>query len=104
MPQAHFSPAGSTFSVAARSQVHSPAALARHEHRAPATVFSVEALLQLQARADCLPQEQVACWAQTQASDLPQQVVGLTILTVWWCRVVVWEVGVAFDSMMRRLK
>lgn len=102
--------------------MHSPAALApevdvsdgrvkwgmgkniRHEHRAPATVFSVEALLQLQARADCLPQEQVACWAQTQASDLPQQVVGLTILTVWWCRVVVWEVGVAFDSMMRRLK
>jgi hypothetical protein len=46
------------------------------------TVFSAEALLQLQARADCLPQEQVASWAQAQESDLPQQVVGLTMLAV----------------------
>jgi hypothetical protein len=43
-------------------------------------VFSVVAFSQVQARADCLPQEQVACWAQTQASALPQQVVGLTIV------------------------
>ena len=57
----------------------------RHEHLAPATVFSVVAFSQVQARADCLPQEQVACWAQTQASALPQQVVGLTIvkLVLW---------------------
>lgn len=48
------------------------------------TVFSEEALLQLQERADCLPQEQVACWAQMQASDLPQQVVGLTMFAVMW--------------------
>jgi hypothetical protein len=56
----------------------------RHEHLAPTTVFSVVALSQVQARADCFPQEHVACWAQTQASALPQQDVGLTILRVCW--------------------
>ena len=29
----------------------------RHEHRAPATVFSVEAFSQVQLRADCFPHE-----------------------------------------------
>lgn len=49
------------FSLAARSQVHSPAGRARHEQRGPDTVFSVEALAQLQLRAEFWPQEQVAC-------------------------------------------
>ena len=62
-PQAHSSPAGFLFSVAARSHVHSPAGRARHEQRAPVTVFSVAALSQEQLRADRLPHEQVACWA-----------------------------------------
>jgi hypothetical protein len=34
----------------------------------------------VQFSADCLPQEQVAFWAQTHESLRPQQVVGLTIL------------------------
>jgi len=42
-------------------------------------LFSVALRSQVQCRADCLPQEQVAFWAQTQASARPQQVVGLTI-------------------------
>lgn len=62
-PQAHVEPLGVTFSVAALLHVHSPAGRARHEHRGPWTLFSVVDLAQLQLRADCLPQEQVACWA-----------------------------------------
>jgi hypothetical protein len=60
-PHAHFSPETVAFSVVARSQVHSPAGLARHEQRGPLSLFSSEALAQLQLRADCLPHEQVAC-------------------------------------------
>lgn len=52
------------FSEAARSQVQSPAGLALQEHRGPATLFSDVALSQVQWRADCLPQEQVAFWAE----------------------------------------
>lgn len=43
--------------------MHSPAGLARHEQRGPSTAFSLAALSQLQCRADCLPHEQVACFA-----------------------------------------
>lgn len=79
----------------------------RHEQRAPETVFSEEALSQVQARADFSPQEQVA-WAalrkfvslmvqwlnfgkriqmgsyhaQPCSPFLPQQVVGTGILMV----------------------
>lgn len=56
-------PVGFWFSVLARSQVHWPAGRARHEQRAPWTVFSVPAFSQVQWRALCLPQEQVACLA-----------------------------------------
>lgn len=63
-PQEQVSPDGLVFSVAARSQVHSPTGRALHEQRGPATAFSEAALLQVQWRADCLPQEQVACWAE----------------------------------------
>lgn len=71
----------------------------RHEHRAPATVFSVFAFSQVQLRADCLPQEHLASAAQTQASpERPQQVLG-TVMVIWeglvvealldcWCMVV----------------
>ena len=53
----------------------------RQEQRAPATVFSVFAFSQLHLRADCLPQEHFACWAQTQAwPERPQQVVGTVIV------------------------
>lgn len=62
-PQAQVAPDRDAFSVAALSQVHPPAGLARHEHRAPTTTFSEDALSQLQLRADCLPHEHVACWA-----------------------------------------
>lgn len=112
IPHAHVVPAGLTFSLDARSQVHWPAGLApggerqhrsdrncnpsvvsrggeagdlRHEHRAPVRVFSVVFLSQVQFMADCLPQEQVALEAQTQLSDRPQQVVGLTILDGFGC-------------------
>ncbi|BCR99059.1 uncharacterized protein AKAW2_40742A [Aspergillus luchuensis] len=54
------------------------------EHRAPLTVFSVEALLQVQWRAFCLPQEHLAWAAQTQlpSPEVLQQVEeGWTILT-----------------------
>jgi len=54
----------------------------RQEHRGPDRVFSVSFFSQVQFMADFWPQEQVACWAQTQLSSLPQQVVGLTIVTV----------------------
>ena len=47
-PQAQAEPFGVLFSVAARSHVHSPAALRRHEHLGPVTVFSVAAFSQLQ--------------------------------------------------------
>lgn len=48
-----------------------------HEHLAPTSLFSVEALSQLQCRADCLPQEQVASLAQMQPPSRPQQVDGM---------------------------
>lgn len=48
-----------------------------HEHLAPASLFSVEALSHVQCRADCLPQEQVASLAQTQPPSRPQQVEGI---------------------------
>lgn len=49
IPQAQVFPLGLEFSSPARSQVHSPAARRRHEHRGPLTVFSVAALEQLHA-------------------------------------------------------
>ena len=58
-------PAAFEFSVAARSQVHSPAGRAWHEQRAPEVLFSVEALSQVHWSADFLPHEQVACLATT---------------------------------------
>lgn len=64
VPQAQALPAGFWFSVEARSQVHCPAGRARHEQRGPSTAFSEVALSQVQCRADCLPQEQVACLAE----------------------------------------
>jgi len=67
-------PAGFWFSVLARSQVHWPAGRARQEQRAPSTAFSEDDLSHVQCRADCLPQEQVACLAQTHSALLPQQV------------------------------
>ena len=51
------------FSVAARSQVHSPAGRASHEQRGPEVLFSVAALSQVHWPADFLPHEQVACLA-----------------------------------------
>lgn len=47
------------------------------EHRAPTTVFSVEALEQLQCIAACFPQEHLASAAQTQPPSRPQQVAGM---------------------------
>lgn len=48
------------------------------EHLAPTTLFSTSAFSQLQFRADCLPQEQVASAAQAQVPELrPQQVDGM---------------------------
>ena len=53
----------------------------RQEQRAPVTTFSVFAFSQLHLRADCLPQEHLACWAQTQAwPERPQQVVGTVMM------------------------
>ena len=43
-------------------------------------LFSVAFFSQLQFMALCLPQEQVAFWAQMHSSLRPQQVVGLTIV------------------------
>lgn len=52
-----------------------------HEHLGPATVFSVEALSQVQCSADCFPHEHLACEAQTQSPpERPQQVVGTAIV------------------------
>jgi hypothetical protein len=87
-PQEQRSPAGTTFSTLARSQVQAPAGLApiihqhlslahcrrpgevgeeakedngiRHEQRGTVTAFSVTALAQLQCRADFSPQEHLA--------------------------------------------
>jgi len=75
-PQAQDSPLTGLFSEAALSQLHSPAGRARHEQRAPVISFSVVAFSQLQLSAGCLPQEQVACLAQTHSppSFLPQHV------------------------------
>ncbi len=63
-PQSHESPHDFLFSVSARAQLHWPAGRDWHEQRAPSTEFSVLAFSQLHWRADCLPQEQVACWAE----------------------------------------
>jgi hypothetical protein len=84
LPHGQAAPVTGWFSVAERSQVHSPAGRALQEHRAPLTVFSVEALLQVQWRAFCLPQEHLAWAAQTQlpSPEVLQQVEeGWTILT-----------------------
>lgn len=57
----------------------------RHEQRGPEVAFSVEALVQLQFRADCWPQEHLAWAAQTQVPSwvvLQQVVVGWTILMI----------------------
>lgn len=57
----------------------------RHEQRGPEVAFSVEALLQLQWRALCWPQEHLAWAAQTQEPSWPvlQQVItGWTILMI----------------------
>ena len=55
----------------------------RQEQRAPVTEFSVLAFPQLHLRADCLPQEHLACWAQTQAwPERPQHVVGTVMVGV----------------------
>jgi len=78
-PQAQRSPEGLAFSADARSQLHSPAGRARHEQRGPAVAFSEDALSHVQRRADCLPHEHLACWAQMH-SPPPwlQQVEGFT--------------------------
>lgn len=79
-PQAQVAPQTDAFSVDARSHVHWPAGLARHEQRGPCTVFSDDALPQLHWRADCLPQEQVAFCAQMHsAPSLVQQVEALVM-------------------------
>jgi len=56
-----------------------------HEHLAPVTAFSVEALLQEQWRAFSLPQEHLAWAAHTQPLSpevLQQVVLGWTILSL----------------------
>lgn len=81
LPQAQAEPIGVWFSVAARSQVHSPAGRARHEQRGPVTMFSEDALSQVQFKADFWPQLQVALEAQTHwPSPRPQQERGIAIL------------------------
>jgi len=86
-PHAQVLPSTWAFSSEARSQVHIPAGRARHEQRAPSTLFSKAALSQLQARADCLPHEQVAFAAHTQEAPSPelrpQQVDGTTMFCVY---------------------
>lgn len=77
LPQAQLLPeAGFVFSSCEREQVHSPAARWLHEQRAPETAFSTVAFSQVQWRAGCLPQEQVASFAQTQPPERPQQETG----------------------------
>lgn len=58
--QAQRAPDGVSFSVEERSQLQAPAGRARHEQRGPVTAFSLEALPQVQLRADCSPQEHLA--------------------------------------------
>ena len=84
--------------------MHSPAARLKHEQRAPVTVFSVAARLQLhwswktlvsgmvkgrgerhEHTADCLPQEQVAFSAQTHEPERLQQVAGLVTILIEVC-------------------
>lgn len=117
-PQAQVGPEGVAFSTAARSHVHSPAFLRRQEQRAPSRVFSwaffsqvhwtIQLALNRRGRpfscegrrekrtcmADCFPQEHVAFWAQTHSSPRPQQVVGLTMVSlVLWDLKGIREVG-----------
>lgn len=56
--------------------MQAPAARWLQLQRAPLTAFSVDAFSQVQWRAGCLPQEQVASFAQTQPPGRPQQVTG----------------------------
>ena len=83
------------FSWLEREQVHAPAARWLQLQRAPSTLFSVEAFSQVQWRAGCLPQEQVASFAQTQPPERPQQVTGtvevgadISCVCVLWCGLV----------------
>lgn len=76
LPQAQVLPEGLVFSCDEREQVQAPAARWLQLQRAPSTLFSVADFSQLQARAGCLPQEQVASFAQTQPPERPQQVTG----------------------------
>lgn len=87
------------FSCDEREQVQAPAARWLQLQRAPSTLFSVADFSQLQARAGCLPQEQVASFAQTQPPERPQQVtgtveVGADIFCVWCVFGLVEEKGV----------
>lgn len=70
----------------------------RQLQRAPATLFSVAAFSQLQSKALCFPQEQVALAAQTQASpERPQQLdgsVGAIAKDIWGYRSVIGKSGV----------
>lgn len=79
-PHWHVEPVGFIFSVAALSHVHSPAGLARQEQRGPSIAFSLAALSQVQWSADCLPHEQVACWAG-------RRILVSTSLTAFWHRI-----------------
>jgi hypothetical protein len=70
--------------------VHAPAARWLQLQRAPSTLFSVDAFSQVHWRAGCLPQEQVASFAQTQPPGRPQQVEGtvevgadIVVCVVW---------------------
>lgn len=76
LPQAQVEPEGLVFSSLEREQVQAPAARWLQEQRAPEIWFSVWLFSQLQCMAGCLPQEQVASFAQTQPPSRPQQVTG----------------------------
>ena len=109
LPQAQLLPeAGFVFSSCEREQVHSPAARWLHEQRAPETAFSVVAFSQVQWRAGCLPQEQVASFAQTQPPERPQQETGTAAtgadILVWFglCSLVWWG-GLSGDCGARDL-
>ena len=73
--------------------MQAPAARWLQLQRAPLTAFSVDAFSQVQCRAGCLPQEQVASFAQTQPPGRPQQVTGteavgadiVVVVFVWLC-------------------
>jgi hypothetical protein len=79
-PQAQVLPSGFVFSCPEREQVHAPAARWLQLQRAPSTLFSVLAFSQVQWRAGCFPQEQVASFAQTQPPGRPQQVEGTVVV------------------------